>query len=551
MSIPKEPRQLMINLMYLVLTALLALNVSAEVMNAFKTIDDSLVKTNKTTDKALDGQQKSLDALLAEEAKKDFRPLGDGVREIRAASKEFTDYVESIKDKLIDEAGDKNGSHDDGDYLYPENPIKKIIKGKKNKDVTTRMLVNEGLGNELEGRVADARKKFLDTYRAILSKPENAKTFGFRTKTGKVDTEAIDAKIKALENNMALSVEENWQEAAPDKTSWADYRFRQMPLISVLPLLTKMQTDSKNAEAFAVGELASLVGGKEIVFNKFFPVINARKAYVIKGEKFEADISLGAYSSDIPPENIKLTVDGSRKSVGKDGVAKYSVTTNSTGKKTIKLSATVTNPLTGEVSTSTQDFEYEVGVRSANVSADKMNVFYIGVENPISVTAAGISSNDLKVNCSGCNLKRATQGKYIATVTKPGEVKVNVSGGGLPNTPYTFRVKRIPDPVARLGKKADGTMGNGEFRAQPGVIPWLDNFDFDAKCKIDGFTVTRVPKRQDPIQKINRGGTFGADVKRIINAAKPGDVYYFDNVKARCPGDAAGRKINSMIFKIK
>ena len=354
------------------------------------------------------------------------------------------------------------------------------------------MLVNEGLGDELEGRVADARKKFLDTYRAILSKPENAKTFGFRTKSGKVDTDAINAKIKALENNMALSVEENWQEAAPDKTSWADYRFRQMPLISVLPLLTKMQTDSKNAEAFAVGELASLVGGKEIVFNKFFPVINAKKAYVIKGEKFEADISLGAYSSDIPPENIKLTVDGARKSVGKDGVAKYSVTTNSTGKKTIKLTATVTNPLTGEVSTSTQDFEYEVGVRSANVSADKMNVFYIGVENPISVTAAGISSNDLKVNCSGCNLKRAAQGKYIATVTKPGEVKVNVSGGGLPNTPYTFRVKRIPDPVARLGKKADGTMGNGEFRAQPGVIPWLDNFDFDAKCKIDGFTVTPV-----------------------------------------------------------
>ena len=164
------------------------------------------------------------------------------------------------------------------------------------------MLVNEGLGDELEGRVADARKKFLDTYRAILSKPENAKTFGFRTKSGKVDTDAINAKIKALENNMALSVEENWQEAAPDKTSWADYRFRQMPLISVLPLLTKMQTDSKNAEAFAVGELASLVGGKEIVFNKFFPVINAKKAYVIKGEKFEADISLGCllYTSPSP-----------------------------------------------------------------------------------------------------------------------------------------------------------------------------------------------------------------------------------------------------------
>ena len=112
-------------------------------------------------------------------------------------------------------------------------------------------------------------------------------------------------------------------------------------------------------------------------------------------------------------------------------------------------------------------------------------------------------------------------------------------------------MKRIPDPVARLGKKADGTMGNGEFRAQPGVIPWLDNFDFDAKCKIDGFTLTRVPKRADPIQLVNRGGTFDSKAKRLVGAAKPGDTYYFENVKARCPGDPAGRKINSMVFKIK
>ena len=551
MSLPKEPRQLMINLMYLVLTAMLALNVSAEVMNAFKTIDDSLVKTNTITDKALDEQQKSLDALLAEEAKKDFRPLGDGIKEIRAASKEFTDYVEGIKDQLIDAAGDKNGSHDDGDYLYADDPLKKMIIGKKDKDVTTRMLVEQGMGDELEAKVGEARQKFIETYRAILSKPENAKTFGFRTKSGKVDTKAIDAKIAAMEANIALDIDQNWSEISEGKTSWADFRFRQMPLISVLPLLTKFQTDAKNAEAFAVGDLAGLVGGKEIVFNKFFPVINARKAYVIKGEKFEADISLGAYSSDIPPENIKLTVDGARKSVGKDGVAKYSVTTNSTGKKTIKLTATVTNPLTGEVSTSAQDFEYEVGVRSANVSADKMNVMYIGVPNPISVTAAGISSNELKVNCSGCDLKKSAQGKYIATVNKPGTIKINVSGGGLPNTPYEFRVKRIPDPVAKLGKKADGQMGNGEFKAQQGIIPWLENFDFDAKCKIDGFTLTKVAKRQDPIQHTNRGGRFDDKARRMVGSAKPGDTYYFENVKARCPGDAAGRKINSMVFKIK
>ena len=104
-----------------------------------------------------------------------------------------------------------------------------------------------------------------------------------------------------------------------------------MPLISVLPLLTKFQADAKNAEALAVGKLAELAGGKQIVFNQFFPVINAKKAYVIKGERFEADISLGAYSSDIPPENINLTVNGERMRVGNDGKAVFSTGTSTTG----------------------------------------------------------------------------------------------------------------------------------------------------------------------------------------------------------------------------
>ena len=184
------------------------------------------------------------------------------------------------------------------------------------------------------------------------------------------------------------------------------------------------------------------------------------------------------------------------------------------GTKTLNLTATVTNPLTGEVTKSSSTFDYEVGVRSATVSADKMNVFYIGVDNPISVAVAGVSSNDVKVRCDGCSLN-GSRGKYIATATRPGEVTVNVSGGGLPNTPFKFRVKRIPDPVAKLGNKGDGSMGNGEFKVQQGLIPWLEGFDFDAKCQIQGFTLTRVPKREDPIQNVNAGGTFDSKSKRF------------------------------------
>ena len=548
MSIPKDPRQLMINLMYLVLTALLALNVSAEVMNAFKTIDESLKKSNTTTNKAIDEQQKSLNALLSDKSKEKFKPLGEAVTDIRAEIRSFNDFVDNIKDDLIDLAGNKNDEVDDGDFLYPENPAKKIIKGKKNKEVTTQMLVNEDKGGELETKIAEVRTKIIEIYTNVVT--ENAKTFDLMT-DGKVDDEKVKVNIASFAENISLDIDQDWAEQADGKKeSWADFRFRQMPLISVLPLLTKFQTDAKNAEALAVGKLSELAGGKQIVFNQFFPVINAKKAYVIKGEKFEADISLGAYSSDIPPANINLTVNGQRQQVGKDGKAVFSSGTSTTGTKTLNLTATVTNPLTGEKSTSSSTFEYEVGVRSATVSADKMNVFYIGVDNPVTVAVAGVSSNDVKVNCSGCNLN-GRKGKYIATATRPGDVTINVSGGGLPNTPFKFRVKRIPDPVAKLGKKADGAMGNGEFKAQRGVIPWLEGFDFDAKCKIQGFNLVKVAKRQDPVPSNNPGGVFNEKSLRLVRSAKPGDTYYFENVKARCPGDKAGRKINSMVFKIR
>ena len=283
--------------------------------------------------------------------------------------------------------------------------------------------------------------------------------------------------------------------------------------------------------------------------NKFFPVINAKKGYVIKGEKFEATVQIGAYSSEFG-ENSTITVNGQKVQL-KDGVGTFTETATQTGKRTLSLSSNVINPITGEKYTETSSFDYEVGLRSANVSADKMNVLYIGVDNPLSVSVAGVSSNQVNVDCNGCNLKKTAAGKFVATVNAPGEATVKVSGGGLPSTPFGFRVKRIPDPVAKLGNKADGSMGNGEFKAQRGVIPWLEGFDFDAKCQIQGFNLVRVAKRQDPVASQNSGGTYNEKSQRLVRAAKPGDTYYFENVRARCPGDKAGRKINSMVFKIR
>lgn len=532
---------MMINLMYLVLTALLALNVSAEVMNAFATLDQGNKSTMGTVNSQLDQTVKGLKSLLSEDSKAKYRSIEPAVDQIRSQVSTFNTYVDELRDKLIDKAGNMNGKVDTLDYTISYGKV--VPKGQKNKDITTRMLVDEGAGESLKAKIIETRQAMIDTYTKLLN--ENGQTFGLKP-------DEIKSRIESVANNMPFKLDdETWKNAK--KKSWAEFKFRQMPLAAVLPLMSQMQADAKSSEAALVNNMAELAGGRVIEFDAFFPVVSAKKSYVIKGEPFEAEISVGTYSSQINPSDIGIYVNGSKLSVKEDGKAEYKTTTSEIGQKTIKLRAEVRNPLTGETSSGESVFNYEVGERSVAISADKMNVFYIGVENPVSVSAAGVSSNDLKIGISGGggSLSKVGSNNWIVKVTTPtDDCKINVSGGAL-NASKQFKVKRIPDPIARLGNKQDGEMGNGEFKVQKGLIAWLDNFDFDAKCDIQGFNLVKVAKREDPVEVTNSGGAFSGKASNLVTSAKPGDTYYFQEVKARCPGDVAGRKINSLVFRIK
>ena len=522
MSIPKEPRQLMINLMYLVLTAMLALNVSAEIFNAFKIVNDGLVKSNTV----LDAANQPLPAEIKSQAKKKaaYAKYADQVDAVTELSKETTEYIQSMFDNLVDDAGDKDGTpYSEGDYKMDAG--KRKYKGIKDKDVTTRNLLDQGQGEELRTLLLETREKFINFF------------------------DEDDKEVQA--SNITINVDDQtWQDAK--KPSWSSHNFKQMPLGAVEPMFTKWINDVKNSEAAVLNYYMSKVGGETIVLDNFKVVSSPKRTYVIKGETFETDVFLSASASEASNTGISIKVNGANVPV-KDGVAKFSQTASKTGIQNYAATISVTDPVTGEVKSYNQEFEYEVGLRSVAVSLDKMNVFYIGVDNPISVSAAGVATKDLKVNAAGggLKLKKNGNGKYIATVTNPGNANITVSGGGLEPTKFDYKVKRIPDPVVRLGKFNGGKVGNGTFKAMPGLIPWLDNFDFDAKCKVQGFNMTRVAKRQDPVVGTNSGGKFTGKVANMVKAAKPGDVYLFDEVKVKCPGDTAGRTVNSLSFTIK
>lgn len=191
---------------------------------------------------------------------------------------------------------------------------------------------------------------------------------------------------------------------------------------------------------------------------------------------------------------------------------------------------------------------------AVTISVDKLNVFYIGVDNPISI-GTNISEEKLKITAatgSNITITKSSRIGYIVKATKPGSATINVTNTTTGKTyPFQFRVKRIPDPIVRLGKQTDGVMGSGEFKAQIGLVAWMDNFDFDARCAVQSFTMYHTAKGQNPIEMTQSGGRFSGTVARSIQAAQPGDQYAFVNVKARCPGDKAGRRINGLSFMIK
>ena len=505
MSIPKEPRQLMINLMYLVLTALLALNVSAEVMNAFFSLDKGLTSSRKIVEKNNDQLMTSIDKQAEAYKTEVNEKYRKNAKEAQRVADEFSAYIESIRKDVFDLG--KGPSKND----------ETIPKDIRNKDVTTRYFINENHGKEIEDKINETRLKLLEL-------ADN------------------DEKVKS---SLPLSIEV--LPADSKSKNWPEFKFKQMPVAAIFPILGKIQSDAKNSATAILNYCSDKMGADKIIFDRFTPAVSPEKSYIIQGEKFVADVFLSAYSSSA--DNISISVNGNGLPI-KDGIAHYETSTSGVGERAYKVSINVKNPLTGQTENFSKEFKYEVGQRSVAVSLDKMNVFYIGVDNPISVSAAGVSSNDVRVSATGVTASAQGGGKFIVRATTPGEAKLTVSGGGASQT-FNYRVKRIPDPAPRLGKYKGGQLGNGEFKAQGGISAVLENFDFDAKCDMVGFEFTYYPKRQDPIVVSNSGARWSGQASDMVNKAKPGDAYFFDDIKCKCPGDIAARNIGSIAIKIR
>lgn len=530
MSLPKEPRQLMINIMYLVLTAMLALNVSAEIFNAFKVLDQGLIQSNL----ALDYMNEPMEQAIREaaKAKPSFQTYADRVNPIREEAQTLARYITDIKDSLITESGGYKLNAETQEFTTE-------LKGEKNVDVTTRILVDDPRQQGLnDGKGEELKEKLL----------------AFRTKI----VEFIDDTDKTrFQEEIAVNVDdETWKEAG--KASWSHMNFQNMPVQAVIPIFNKYLNDVKSTEASALNYLGKKVGiGKEdVVFGDFTVVAAPEKSYVIKGEPYKADIILTASAGPDSGTKVKFSVNDRPLRLDTEGRGQYMINTSVPGPQTYTAKATVYNPVTDKTVTYSKKFTYEVGERSVAISPTKMNVFYIGVDNPVEISVAGASSNSMKATITGAGggmISKVADGSFIVKVKTPtrrdeyAEVKVQAEGL---NVSKKFRVKRIPDPIPQLSNSKGGAMGSGEFRLQKGIFPVLKNFDFETECEILDFRIVRVPKHKDASVVRNQGGRFSAEAAALIKKANVSDKYYFEDIKCQCPGDTRPRDLGVMAFKI-
>lgn len=482
------PRQKMINMMYLVLTALLALNVSREVMDAFYEVMVSQEASIETVEKQNSSIYTAFEAAAAENPVK-AGPWRDKANDVKSRSAALYQQIEDLKRGVIEAAG--GADEESGD---PNKPSKM-----DDLESSPNYFLIQGNGAKLKAALAD--------YREFM----------------KSEAEGNDLLINSINGTFDLS------DHTHDGTtiSWEQHKFEHFPLISVLTFLTKMQSDVRTSEANVIDYLQKNITASDLKFTGVRTVVMPKSTFVTQGGEYEADVFLAAFDDTQDPT---VTINGQELAaediVG--GVAKVRFPANRVGETTwngeIKL---VQN---GEEKVFPVDGAFNVAPPSVVISPTKMNVLYRGVDNPLEISVPGVDPSNLIV--SGAGVKKTSKG-YIADVTrnKGGELKISVSvkdGDKTTNMgSKLFRVKNLPDASGSIFGKTDGLMSANLIKKAK-VEAKFNNFDFELPLKVTSFQII-VP----PFAPIDcKGNTLSSNARAALDKAKPGTPVIIRNIRA-------------------
>lgn len=492
-------------MMYLVLTALLALNVSSEILNAFKTVNSSLEKTNEVVTASTNEIMASL-----EEKKKDPGTAAKAAiwyqkaEQTQAYSKKMYDYIEELKNKIS--TGAKYDPTTDKD------------KGIDNLDVTTRVMVEKGDGKILKTKLEEYKKNVLDIDSLI--------SINFASSLP-INTEMPKTKNKS-------------------NRTWEAAYFHMVPTVAALTILSKFQNDVKTSENKVVTFCHEQVGKVVYRQDAFAALAIANTTNALPGQEIEITAGVGGFSKAITP---KISIGGQTVALGDDGAAHYKFKAERLGSNSIPVVITYTDQ-DGEVKNITKTVDYVVGQSSAAVQLDNMNVLFIGVDNPVTISGSG-SVDQIKASISGGGgvLSGGGAHRTVRVNTETDDCVISVTTPDGKTTKVPFRVRSIPDPTPLIGTYKSGKIPAAYFKSQVGVRAIVENFYYKTQFNVVNFRMTGDGAGFEDIMEANNTGAEWNESRNIVNKIRPGSFITIEDVYAVGP-DGRRRRLTPLIFNV-
>ena len=571
----ETPRQKMIGMMYLVLTALLALNISKEVLNGFVKVENSLQDTQHTLKGKVAETLTTLEVKYAQNKEK-VGPFMDMARDVRERSDNLVNYITQLKGRCMAKSEGKYNDAVANDFVNfigqdetgMDTTINLALIQKKDEyqELTAFMVGSEPQNpkfDENDPWSAAALRKNLEAYRDYLKGVKLVDSQGQTRELPEYIKVQLDERF-TFENEMEDGKEVLWEAA----------NFFDVPLAAVMPLMSKMIVDVQDAQEDVLSWLLSGIEAKSYKFTNLMPLVVPESNYILRGDSFRADVLLAAYDATNAPD---IFVDGDKwdgrdstllayegmegLAIGADGMGKLRIPTRgmSLGDMSFKGLIRYQGP-DGNI----EPYQFytptiTVAEPALVVSPTKMNVFYRGVPNPVEVSVPGVAQDKIDVRIDGGHsIKKQPDGSYIVEPSSSSSVReanITVSAelpdGSKKSLPAkNFRVKRIPDPVAFwTGKKpTDKGITKAEVLSFAPVAARMEGFDFDVKVRVKSFTL-RISKDGAFSDLPSGNNRLTTDQQEALKRVRRGNIIYLEDILVSMP-DGTERDLPPMKLKI-
>ena len=499
-----SPRQKMINLMYVVLMAMLAMNISSEVLDGFSIVDDSLVQSTQNAEKqnqniysAFDQQMKANPAKVQEWYNK---AVG-----VRMMSDSLYNFAQSLKVAIAKEA-----DGEDGDV----NNIRRV----DDLEAANHVMLAPGTGKGAKLR------KSIESYRdriLTMITDENQRS---------IISANLTTSLKGRKN--------------PLNKNWEEYMFEGMPVAAAITMLSKLQSDVRYAEGEVLHNLVSNIDVKDIRVNKLSAFVIPNAQTVVRGDKFSAQIVMAAVDTTQQP---KIFIGGRQVNLHNNT---YEFVAGKTGDFTLSGYMTMQNG-GGEVIRRNFEQKYTVVDPSATVSADLMNVLYAGYSNPMSVSIPGVPLNKVTVSMTGGTLTPVGPGKYIARPSAVGKdvtftVSSTQTGRPVQMGQFAFHVRKLPDPTAYIQVGNDrfrgGALPKASLLGSNGIRAAIDDGLLDIEFKVTAFEAVFFDNMGNAVPVVSDGARFSARQMDTFRKLSRSKRFYISRIHAVGP-DGISRQL--------